>query len=257
MAPARETDRREFRMKISIIIPSRLLVNPNSPGRELWLERALRSIRDQTVFGRVEFEIIIGLDPDVPLPERLADYRAVNASRSQIGSAINAAVEASSGEVLAILEDDDVWEPRRLEYGLHWIDRYDLVTSNSREVDGAGRNLGVFDFPTPCGWLLRREVWDRFGPYDESLIFHGDNEYLGRVVAAGGTRLHLVEAGATPRPGLRCVGQFSAIYRTPERDPLITRTVNTEGSMAWIATARQQSNYEHVILRLRFGTIPW
>jgi glycosyltransferase involved in cell wall biosynthesis len=247
-------------MKISVIIPSRLQVNPNSPRRELWLDRALGSVERQTVGQRVEWEIVVGLDPCASLPERLAGVRAVNAPRALMGAAINTAVAASSGEFLAILEDDDVWEPRRLEVGLGWIDRYDLVTTGSREVTGAGAFIRFFDFPTPCGWLLRRETWDRFGPYDESLIFHGDNEYLGRVTSAGGRRVHLVEADAPSRPWLENVGRYSAVVRTGEREPLVTRTANPDGSMGQIgrlAWATQQSFFEHIILNIKFGAIPW
>jgi hypothetical protein len=134
------------------------------------------------------------------------------------------------------------------------------VTTNSREVTGAGGFVRYFDFPTPCGWLLRREAWDRFGPYGESLIFHGDNEYLGRVTAAGGRRVHLVEADAPSRPWLENVGRYSAVVRTGERNPLVTRTANPDGSMGQIerlAWARFQSSYEHIILNLQFGSIPW
>ena len=39
-----------------------------------------------------------------------------------------------TGEFIAILEDDDCWEPLRLEYALSCSDRADLITSNQWET---------------------------------------------------------------------------------------------------------------------------
>ena len=247
-------------MRISVIIPSRLQMNPVGPQRALFLERAVDSVRRQTVRPKVELEIVVGLDPGVRPPEAFAGVSWVNAAAPSQAEAVNAAVAASSGEMLAFLEDDDYWMPRRLEYGLICLNRCDLATSNQQEVTPEGEGVGVFDFATPSGWLLRRAIWDRLGPFDTAIRFHVDNEFLGRVNRAGLDRIHLVEAAAPDRPGLKIIGQFSRLAKTLEPTPLVVRTVNPEGGMSQIerqAQARKQSQAEHRIFWRRFGNIPW
>jgi glycosyltransferase involved in cell wall biosynthesis len=247
-------------MLISIIIPSRAQINPNSARRELWLERAIASAQRQTITGHMEWEVIVGLDPGITLPVRLEGAHVVNARKSSQAAAVNEAVSASRGEFIAILEDDDVWEPQRLEVGLDRIDRFDLVTSNQKEVTCSGEFVRINDFPTPSGWLLRRATWDEIGPFDDSLVFHVDNDYLGRMAAAGKSRIHLVEFDAPSRPWLEMVAQFSEIERTGHRDPLVTRTVNPDGGIGQImrlSWARNQSKHECSILKMKYGIIQW
>ncbi len=247
-------------MKVSVIIPSRLQHRGNGVSGDLWLDRALQAVDAQTLRQWLEWEVVVGLDPGVSLPERLAAVRAVNGRVASQACAVNAAVAASNGDVLAFLEDDDSWRPRRLEYGLALLERYDVVTSNQTVVAEDGAFVSIFDFPTPSGWLLRRELWDRLGPLDETFRFHVDTEYLGRMIARRVRRIHLVEANAPARTDLGYVGQYSAVGRTAEPDPLVVRTVNLGGSMAQIASrdeARQQSHLEHHRMMGKYGLIPW
>src|SRR5262249_2991722 len=109
-------------MKVSIIIASRLQPRFGDGTGGLWLDRALRSVGRQAVGPGVEFEIVVGLDPGVAFPERIRQVVAVNANKARQASALNAAVSASGGELLAILEDDDYWEPKRIPYGLQCIE---------------------------------------------------------------------------------------------------------------------------------------
>src|SRR5262249_34956041 len=145
----------------------------------------------------VQVEVVVGLDPGVALPPRFAGLKAAHAAQPRQAAALNAAVAAASGEVLAFLEDDDYWEPRRLEYGLPQLERFDLVTCNQREVDEDGSFVGINDYPTPSGWLLRKATWEAVGPFDESYTFV-DSEWLGRANARSLRRLHLIEAGPHP-----------------------------------------------------------
>jgi hypothetical protein len=249
-------------MKISTIIPSRLHPLPGAQPEALWLDRALLSVRGQTVCEQVELEIVVGLDPGVKLPERFLNIAVAQGRVADQAAVVNAAVAASSGDVLAFLEDDDVWRPRRLEYGLRCLKDFDVVTTNQSEFHN-GLFFRINDFPTPSGWLMPRAVWDRLGPMDESIPYHVDTEYLGRMIAARLRRAHLVERDAPDgpsRPWLQNVARYSAIGRTAERDPLVDRTVNTSGRMSEIArdeAARSRSADAHRRMFEKFGLIPW
>jgi hypothetical protein len=246
-------------MRLSVIVATRLQPQLHAGPEGLWLDRALRSVGRQTVAARLSLEVVAGLDPGVALPGRFSGVVAANAARPGQSAALNAAVAAASGEVIAFLEDDDYWEPKRLEYGLGWLEKHDLVTSNQREVDADGSFVAINDYPTPSGWLLRTVTWSHVGPFDESFTFP-DSEWLGRANAARLRRLHLVEVGAPVRPGILQVARQSAIATTTERDPLVLRTVNPSGV---VGTARTQEaarlKHEADTQRLveKYGGIPW
>lgn len=245
---------------LSVIIPSRLQRNPADKQKALWLERAIASVRQQTVYPQVSLEIVVGLDPEARLPQSIADVRAVNAVQPYQAHAVNAAVVTARGEILAFLEDDDWWEPRRLEYGLACLPRCDLVTSNQREVQADGTQGKIMDYATPSGWLMRRETWERLGGLNETVRFHVDMEFLGRVNAHRLRRIHLVEAGVGKRHGLNRIVKFSEVLATDERNPLVVRTVNPEGGMSQIlrqAEARQQSTKEFRLMWEQHGHCPW
>lgn len=247
-------------MTISVIIPSRLQGITAEEQQRLWLERALESVRKQTVYSQESVEIIVGVDPDAQLPKQIPGITLVHAARPGQPQAVNAATGAASGEILAFLEDDDLWEPRRLEYGLACLERCDFVTSNQLEVSEDGTLVRIMDYPTPSGWLLRRETWEELGGFDETLRFHVDMEYLGRVNARNLRRIHLIEAGAPKRHGLNRIALCAELVNTEEADPLVIRTVNSGGGMSLILKdekARRQSIREFRLMWEQYGHSPW
>jgi hypothetical protein len=246
-------------MRVSVIIASRLQVQQFSGADCLWLDRAIRSVWRQTTAAKNELEVIVGLDPGVALPTRLSNVLGAHAIRPGQSAALNAAVSAATGDLLAFLEDDDYWEPKRLEYGLRCLDKHDLVTCNQREVDADGSFVGINDYPTPCGWLLRMSTWKAVGLFDETFTFT-DSEWLGRANAARIRRMHLVESGAQVRTGLFNVARHSAIAMTGERDPLVIRTVNPHGVMGTAqgdGPARLQHEAEVQRIIQKYGEMPW
>ena len=93
-------------------------------------------------------------------------------------AAVNAAVERANGDLIAILEDDDYWRPDKAHAQIRRLNRHDLITCDHAEVDVAGRRIGLTQFPTPSGWLMRRSTWMAVGGFDERLRFHIDNDWL-------------------------------------------------------------------------------
>ena len=257
-------------MKISVIVPSRLAVNPagvaaaasdvmaDPKDRELYLERALMSVKRQALPAGCQVEMVVGLDAGAVLPARFGDVRSANSDGTGQAKAVNAAVAASTGDVLAFLEDDDVWAGPKLSYQLPLLDSYAFVSSNQREVDESGAWIRTNDFATPSGWVMPRTTWDAVGPMLEGWL-HCDTEWLGRLNATGLRRVHLVEKDAPMREWIVNVARRSQIGQTRERDPLVTRTHNPRGGMASIASGArlEQSQDEHAIMTERFGAPPW
>jgi glycosyltransferase involved in cell wall biosynthesis len=246
-------------LKISIIIPSRLQAMPGAEGR-LWLDRSIPSVRAQVLPPGVELEIVVGLDAGVHLPERFAGVRWAAGNKAGQAFAVNAAAAAASGDLLAFLEDDDYWQPTRLALGLARLERCDLVTASQRKVTPEGEFIQMHDYPMPSGWLLRRSLWDRLGPFDDSLRYHVDTEYLGRINERKLRRLHFVEKGGVVRPQVRRISRFSSIEELPDAEPLVTRTVHPGSGMYSInheGAAHSQSDAEREVIRRRYGDMPW
>lgn len=259
---------------ISIVVPSRLdPVHMEHPDR-LWLDRAIESVRRQSLDNPVE--IVVGLDRGTPPPPKLTSEHpdivfAIADERGQ-ASAINAAAALARGDYLAMLEDDDRWQPRFLEHALKAITECEFVSSNQLELppdDVVGR---INDFATPSGWFMRRSLWSEVGEMDPDYRYHLDNDWLGRLSDQGNRRVHLVEAGAatnledlkkqrpflysfaTAKPG------FNFVVRHAEPAPLVLRTANPFGGMSMIrdsAEARTRSEAEQERLKEKFGRFPY
>lgn len=267
-------------MRVSVIVPSRLVKCPVSARDSLWLDRALMQVRRQQLPPGVEVEMIVGLDKGMAdkVPGRFADETLMFVESQGNGQAlaVNTAVKASTGDVLAFLEDDDYWEVDKLAVQLPFLEQYEFVSCVQREIDEMANFVGYNAFPTPSGWLMRRELWNRVGimatPAD-GFWFHVDTEWLGRlnVILAGGAvgwndrepgkrkRVHLAHQGFE-HPWLDNVRRHSDVIYLPHSEPLVQRYRNPDGGMGTIAKnpqAKAQSDREHERMLATFGRVPW
>lgn len=254
-------------MKISVIIPSRCDIDARSAYKDLFLDRALQTIRNQTEHI---YEICIGVQAHTKSLDRLIAFypdwniRIVVTDRKGQAAALNEAAAVASGDLLAFLEDDDLWHPKRLMYGLKLLKEMDceFVSSNQEEVTAEGNHLRINDFPTPSGWLLTHELWLKSGGFDETHRWHLDCDFLGKLSKLQTKRAHLVERGSKldGRDWLSNVSRFSSICCTSEKDPLVTRLINPRGGMSTItsdATALEQSTIERKRIHEKYGFMPW
>jgi glycosyltransferase involved in cell wall biosynthesis len=264
-----------MKQRVSVVVPSRLQVNLASPDLNLYLDLCLGGIMRQT--ADVELEMIVGLDQGqlANVPGRFLEKGPipllfVESDGTGQAKAVNAAAAKATGDVLAFCEDDDLWDPRKLDYQLPALAHADLVTCSQRERTAQGAFVRVNDFPTPSGWVMRRRLWEAVPKtgcsavgFDETFRFHVDTEWLGRARNIGErSRFHLIpDDGRPPTDWLRNVARFSRIGKTDGfTEALVHRTVNPEGGMSRIATdpeARAQSQREHEIMLSRFGSVPW
>ncbi len=259
---------------VSIIIPSRL-ASAGGAGKRFFLEDAVHSIRQQAGFGRGRVQIIVGVDAGAvalagPV-QRLGIELVESGGRSQ-AAALNAAAQRAEGEFLAILEDDDIWDRMFLRTALDALGEAEFASSTQLEVNAGGEVLRINDFPTPSGWIMRRETFQVIGRFDESYRWHLDNDWLGRLGESGRSRIHLVESTApiTPhlaaqvRPWLHNVqrlgGPAVRLMRHASPLPLVVRRSHAGSGMQRIAhEAALQAESQNELARLnqRYGRIPW
>ena len=186
--------------RVSVIIPTY--------NRPALLREALRSVSTQTY---QDFEIIVVDDGSTSpgVQETCREFakcryiRQENAGRS---SARNRGIQAARGEMIAFLDDDDLWKSEKLGLQVAFLDQnpdVGLVHSPMETIDAAGRLTGgpatgvvfhpewrsgsVFRYavrgcvvksPTP---LVRKDVFQRCGTLDTNLSSGEDWEFWARA----------------------------------------------------------------------------
>lgn len=84
-------------------------------GRARFLESAVRSVLSQTV-PRSEIQTIVTKDFAHPFVDSLPDVRVLDSSGSGVGAMMADALDEATGEVVAFLDDDDLWSPDKLSH---------------------------------------------------------------------------------------------------------------------------------------------
>jgi glycosyltransferase involved in cell wall biosynthesis len=144
---------------------------------EAYLAEAIESVLGQT---EPPDEVIVAEDSSTDRSAEVARsyaprVRLIQPEPRGLGGARNAAVEASSGELLAFLDSDDLWEPRKLELQLAAFARdpaLDFVFTCAREFASArdAKRFPVRPGTLPGGLAsalcARREAIERADGFD-------------------------------------------------------------------------------------------
>jgi len=132
-------------LTVSVVVPTY--------GRSALLPDALRSVGEQT-YDDIELVVVDDHSPE-PVAPLVADLDLGTGSVTVIrhdenrgaNAARNTGIEASSGEFVAFLDDDDYWRPETLERQLRTLlaggPEVGLVTVGMRIVDGTGEPIGL------------------------------------------------------------------------------------------------------------------
>jgi glycosyltransferase involved in cell wall biosynthesis len=136
---------------VSVVIPTH-----NRPDM---LCEAIASVRAQTF---TDYEILVvcngSSQEDLVRYTAIRDVRLIVTSRKGIGLALNIGIEAAQGEWVAFLDDDDLWEPNKLENQLQAAEseHADLVFCDFASF-GRGPTL-VEPLRPPTGFSLREAL---------------------------------------------------------------------------------------------------
>jgi glycosyltransferase involved in cell wall biosynthesis len=157
---------------------------------EEFIEDAIASILAQDY---APFEVVVcddgSTDRTAEILAAHPELKTVRQPNSGAAAARNAAVAASSGELLAIFDADDLWPPTRLAVQADFLVRHPEV----------GCVLGRQEWMNPPPWLtrdsvydeldgipllsamLRRSAFDAIGGFDESFSHSEDMDLLFRL----------------------------------------------------------------------------
>jgi len=213
------------------------------------LADALRSVAAQT---HAPLELRVADDGESPAVDALPELPLLEVTTfpvrcGQPGAARNAAAAGARGDVLAFLDDDDLWRPGHLAgfatafadpaLEFAWRD-CDVVRERVRP-DGTREELAratlasdwveslmrTNDYLPPSGWAVRRGLFERLGGFDESFRFSEDWDFVLRAAAL--TRPRRVP-GVTVEVRLRESGNASAEFG-PERIACLRRLEQRHG----------------------------
>lgn len=182
--------------------------------RTLLLRRGLQSVADQR-YRPIELVIVNdGGDPDpVEAAIRSTELASIDLVRvdneESVGreQALNVGVQASSGQLIAVLDDDDTWDPRLLERVVpkfaddavagvvvpsdvvrERIEGDEIVTIDRERLTSGLETITVRELlehnviPTN-GFVYRRSAYDEIGGYDGSLPVLADWDFNRRFIA--------------------------------------------------------------------------
>lgn len=175
-------------------------------NRRLYLVEALESVRHQTC---KDYEIIVvddgSTDGTRELLESMDDISLIKKNRSGIVKTLNQGVMSAKGDYIAILDDDDLWESDFLEKCLDIFDKhpdaaivysdynyfYDNDTDKLFHVrkqiahDNLLGSLIYANFIVIPAAVIKRNVFDETGLFDENLLSHEEWDMWLRMAIAG------------------------------------------------------------------------
>lgn len=178
--------------RVSVIIPAYNAAE--------YIGEALESVAWQTL---TPAEIVViddgSTDCTANVAGAVAGVRVIRQQNAGVSAARNAAIAASTGEVIAFLDADDIWLPDKLARQCAMLPA-PLVIAVQRSFLGGGltnapawiraESLGEpVICNEPSSWVLPRSTFEKVGPFDTSYRRAEDWEWLNR---ARGMGLHSV-----------------------------------------------------------------
>src|SRR5579871_59984 len=129
-----------------------------------------------------------------------APVRVISQPNGGPGAARNTGCQQATGDILAFLDQDDLWQPEKLERQLPYFSdpQVSLVhcAATPWNLNVSEPRCNTFDELwernriVQSSALLRRAVFEELGPFETDMIGVEDYNYWLRVAAAGHTILH-------------------------------------------------------------------
>ena len=194
---------------VSVIIPCY--------NAEDYIEETVQSAIDQS-YSNVEIIVVNDGSTDdslkliKALEKKHPQIIVISQVNKGVSSARNKGLERAQGEFICFLDSDDVWLNNWVEKMVNFLieeKNIGLVHSDVEIIDGMSKRTGSYNrskggyllesllkwdssnFHTPSNKMVRREVIDRVGGFEEELSTAADQEFLFRVA-------HQYEIGRLP-----------------------------------------------------------
>ncbi|WP_020597917.1 glycosyltransferase family A protein [Spirosoma panaciterrae] len=152
-----------------------------------FIETCLNSVRSQT-HTPDEILVVDGNSEDGTMEwlRQQTDIIRISQTGKGIANARNTGILAAGGDYLAFLDADDVWEPEKLALQLALLRQNPnlrAVTTLLTKSNDPDRTEWVA--MTPGGFLFNRDVFDRFGLFNEEWMVASDHAWFIRAIRQG------------------------------------------------------------------------
>lgn len=171
----------------------------------IYIDDCIRSVLEQT-YSNIEVIFIDCGSTDDSL-KRIRGYpgniKILCKNKCSLASARNFGIEAAKGDYIAFLDVDDVWLPNKIEEQLNYFNtniKFGLVhcgcnivdsNLNKKEIINEGKEGDVFELLISLSKgvikgggssvVLKKEVVEKIGLFDEKLSYSADWDYWVRV----------------------------------------------------------------------------
>jgi len=176
---------------VSVIIPCY--------NGEAYLAEALESVAAQTLQPAQTIVVDDGsTDRSAEIARGFPFVTLVSQQNRGLPSARNAGLDAATGELVAFLDADDVWEPQKLQRQVAYLDTHPevpFVFAYHRYLIEDPEALPPFLRHTlaleserstlPSAWLVRRDALDAVGRFRTGLTISDDLDWLMRASDLG------------------------------------------------------------------------
>ncbi|MBI5948599.1 MAG: glycosyltransferase family 2 protein [Chloroflexi bacterium] len=166
---------------------------------ERFLGEAIESVCWQTYR---KFEVIVvddgSTDGSAAIARAAAGVTCIQQENRGLAGARNTGIRAALGQLVALLDADDIWTPDKLARQVEWMGAapgFEYTTTLSLEfVEDGSPPPPVFRpeavgkpsmTQLPSTWVVRREAFQAVGLFDESYRYAEDVEWLFRARRAG------------------------------------------------------------------------
>ena len=174
------------------------------------INQCIRSVLEQT-YDNIEYIVIDGASTDGTLEilrahENEIDY-FLSEPDSGIYAAMNKGLRLASGNYILLLNSDDWYEKTAIDELTQaaMLSGADVTHADAKEINKGGRTInilrgwlhdGIFTRGTPIRhetMLVRKDIYNKYGYYDESYAILADYVYIVNLYKGGCTFKHVTQ----------------------------------------------------------------
>jgi len=217
---------------ISIITPCKNII---SEGREDFFRKMMKSLYEQTY---TDFEhIVVDSDSKDGTAELLQEYvklgqihKLISKKDNNLHEAMNRGLNLAKGEFIYIMNTDDYFATKFFfERSLNAIKEYNVDFTHGNRIivkrNGGASSIKYGDervafFRMPFRYqtmILKKEIYDQFGPLDEKYKIASDYKFMMKMLLAGKKGYYFPESfiysldGGITRDRQLCIDEVSQV----------------------------------------------
>lgn len=217
---------------ISVITPCKNVI---SEGREVFFRKMIITLRDQT-YQNFEHILVDGGSED-GTTDLLEEYlnsghidTLISEKDNNLYEAINKGLKLAKGEYVYVMNTDNYFATEKFfKRSLEAIDKYEVDFTHADRIivkrDGGPSSIKRGDervafFRMPFRWqtmLIKKEIYDEFGPFDERFEIASDYKFMLKMLLAGKRGYYFPEVfiysldGGITKDRQKCIAEVTQV----------------------------------------------